>query len=662
VGTEFSIDSIDDALAEGDETFSLSLADGTWDNDGVYEEVDYTGNVTTTIIDQTDFSIDSDTAEVHESALDGVDDVDPGDDIGTKPTSILETDSGDLNIQTDLDVTEYKLIVNGTEIPAAGTIITGTYGDLVITPDGSWTYTLTDNMIHSDTNNLVGQDDIEFGESFTIVVTDLNGNELTDANTPTKIDIKIWDDGPVDISPMKAFVVNSGDAAGDGVLDLAGNVGADGLASVSFTGISDGVTTLTSTGGDGVTALEGQTVYLYTSGTADLEGWTKTDGTQDVKIFSITLNEGSDTYTIDFDQKLDDESGFTVDFSEGIKQSNYDWLGYDTGSDGWAITSATADNGSTDFLFTPMNGTPQNTINVSSSGIGIGSQSLTDGTGIRIDFVEDVTCVDVRDVFEPNAFLYDQHTGVDNFTFELTQVQNSDPTAIRISVYDYDDTASTDPTDLEGFSTPSLIDISSIVVRDANETILTEGEGDDYEITVAGNYVYITGLNSVGDSVTFNGVDAFDAVKVENASGMELFGSILDGDEFDLSGFGYYSVEEGSSVNLSFDLQVTDGDGDTSSGTLNMIVMPEGDPIDASGELDGVSIIGGSGQDTLTGSNYADIITGGAEVDTIFADDDYTDIIDTGSGADIVDADLAGDGSLEIDILIDPGGEDPNAI
>ena len=51
VGTEFTIAAVSDDDVEENETFTLSLEDGTWSNDGAYEEVVYQGNVTTTIVD-----------------------------------------------------------------------------------------------------------------------------------------------------------------------------------------------------------------------------------------------------------------------------------------------------------------------------------------------------------------------------------------------------------------------------------------------------------------------------------------------------------------------------------------------------------------------------------------------------------------------------------
>ena len=57
VGTVFDITSIKDDDADNGETFNLSLADGTWSNDAAYDTVDYKGSVTTTIFDDSTYTL-----------------------------------------------------------------------------------------------------------------------------------------------------------------------------------------------------------------------------------------------------------------------------------------------------------------------------------------------------------------------------------------------------------------------------------------------------------------------------------------------------------------------------------------------------------------------------------------------------------------------------
>ncbi|MDA8752662.1 VWA domain-containing protein [Halieaceae bacterium] len=67
VGSTFTIDAIDDVLADSPETFTLALQDDSWTRDSEFEDVTYTGSVTTTILDET--SNDSDNPDDNDSAF-----------------------------------------------------------------------------------------------------------------------------------------------------------------------------------------------------------------------------------------------------------------------------------------------------------------------------------------------------------------------------------------------------------------------------------------------------------------------------------------------------------------------------------------------------------------------------------------------------------------
>jgi Ca2+-binding RTX toxin-like protein len=133
---------------------------------------------------------------VDERALDGTDDVAPGDDIGTIPLSDGETVSGTFVINTNGE--PYTLVVGGVTISAPNTAVVGTYGTLLVSPDGSWTYTLTDNTlmhpdnIFTDGDGDRGADDIVQGEAFSASVTVAGFPPITGTLT-----IDILDDGPV---------------------------------------------------------------------------------------------------------------------------------------------------------------------------------------------------------------------------------------------------------------------------------------------------------------------------------------------------------------------------------------------------------------------------------------------------------------------------------
>ena len=478
-------------------------------------------------------------------------------------------------------------------------------------------------------------DGVNDSETFNYVLTD---GDTGDTSPPAALTITILDDEPSDISPMTAFVVNSGDAIGNGALDFFGNVGADQSGDVVFTDIEDGVSTLP------VTTQGGETVYLYGNETGVLTGWTQNPGgSQETKVFTITLHpdgtdESLDYYTVDFDVKLDDGSRDFSDFSLAPAGQSQ-WIGIDV--DGNVID--VDHNDSTDLLIT---GLPTgNSVNTSNTDIGSGNQHVGTGEGLRLDFVQDVTYGpdpdnpgDFLDEKDPNGFEYDNHYTDDAFSCKLMQVQggSSNTAAVKISIWDHDDT---DHLDLLGNSTEvDSIDPNNISV---NGELLAAGQ---FIIDDDGS-LYIDGLYE-GDVVFFKATTDFDSVHIENADGLTAivdevpYGDPLDGSSFDLGEFHLGEATLGDAVDLSFDLDVTDQDNDHSSGTLNITVVPEGVAVDASSETEGVALIGGSGDDTLTGGSGEDMITGGDGNDTIYADDGVVDIIDGGDGLDTAYVDL----------------------
>lgn len=128
-------------------------------------------------------------------------------------------------------------IFNGAITPAGGTIpysytltslATGTYGTLVLNPDGTYTYTLTQRYDTApDDNN--GTNTEANRDVFTYTVTDINGNTTTGT-----INVSIVDDVPTAVSETARSVAE--DAA-----DIGGNVlsndtqGADGATVTSVT-------------------------------------------------------------------------------------------------------------------------------------------------------------------------------------------------------------------------------------------------------------------------------------------------------------------------------------------------------------------------------------------------------------------------------------------
>jgi Ca2+-binding RTX toxin-like protein len=131
-------------------------------------------------------------------------------------------------------------------------------------------------------------------------------------------------------------------------------------------------------------------------------------------------------------------------------------------------------------------------------------------------------------------------------------------------------------------------------------------------------------------------------VGVYTADGYQALETVsLAGSNFKIGGFGA-SVPSTAPVDLSVPLTITDGDGDLASGSISASLLPSTQTQDDSAMTSGVALsstttqpnlIGGSGNDTLTGLNGTnDILYGGAGNDTLNAGTTGVDILIGGPG------------------------------
>ncbi|MCW8943368.1 MAG: VCBS domain-containing protein [Sedimenticola sp.] len=161
-------------LRNGDsvtDTFSYTLKD----SDGDFS----TTTVTFTVTGSNDAPVASATVNVvDEAALTA----------GTDPLSTAETVSGSLNFVSGDGIG--SIVVNGSTVSSGGLTLNGTYGDLTIQTDGSYTYVLNSAGTHPLTGQTGSSDQIN--EVFNYTVFDPDGE--SDNSTLT---ININDDGPV---------------------------------------------------------------------------------------------------------------------------------------------------------------------------------------------------------------------------------------------------------------------------------------------------------------------------------------------------------------------------------------------------------------------------------------------------------------------------------
>ncbi|QBX40443.1 retention module-containing protein [Pseudomonas fluorescens] len=219
---------------------------------------------------------------VYEKALDltkdGAD-LAPGTVIGSDPTNTGETASGTLvgSVTGAVGAISYALVGSAT----------GNYGQIVLNPNGTYTYTLTSPATttpHADdgANTLT--------ETFTYQATDSLGNVVT-----STIVVSIVDDVP------KALNDSNATSASETQLTLTGNVLTNDVqgADVVATGPNAGpITAGTFTGTYGTLVLNANGTYTYTLNPADADFKALHGGGNGTETFTYTLTDADgDTST-----------------------------------------------------------------------------------------------------------------------------------------------------------------------------------------------------------------------------------------------------------------------------------------------------------------------------------------------------------------------------
>jgi hypothetical protein len=398
----------------------------------------------------------------------------------------------------------------------------------------------------------------------------------TDGSTPTTEDDAIVNDGNgYETNPLH-------DTNNDGTGEPF--IGADGFGSLTFTttGHTNGEQ-LKDTDGNPVTTADGKAIYMVGYGTSTLTGYIESGATpgyqplQDTAVaLTVTLDETTGTYTIDFNVPLDDGSGTSFDDFTGSPAGQNDWIGVDADKlqldndaplDGIDIDDPNDPNpNSTDLLITPYNGV--GTINTDSNDIGNGAQWIDGGKGIRLDFVTNVGRDGTMDEDDPTGYEFTGHDTVTDAGFTIMQTKGNGDASVQIRAV-YDDDSGTLKT-LDG----STVDI------DPNSIVITGDDDGLWQIhPQADGSVVITGL-SAGAQITFQTVndEPFNAVEIVNVNSETNPATNQDwgGADFVVGEFGFTTVTEGSNIDLSFDVTAEDADGDTSTGQIDVTLVPVG--------------------------------------------------------------------------------------
>ena len=448
-----------------------------------------------------------------------------------------------------------------------------------------------------------------------VVVTDRDG-DTSAATVNLNGVIQFLDDGPLAIMPETEILVNQAGADSIGslplpTLDADGNIdnnyGSDGQADfplkhLAFSGLTEGEI---ATG-----IIDGETVNLTVSGKyvrlhlvdhdanpntpERLEGWI--DGLNvGTKIFQITLNHDPTNTTNDtWRSELFAQIGAT---SNEVVQA-YDFSSLGSNSQSFKVLNDPNTGGTdNDILFSSYQrnsldvtdiSTGGEAVSANSNGIGVQNSHLDDTDNIRLDFAHNVT----HSSSNNNTYDYTSHYNIQGFSFAIVALQgNTDPEAseVWVRIYnkqDNDPTGTSTVTHQAALHTlQTQLGIVRIDWHDASTGITSTLNLATLTSDGLGGYL-VTSLD-INDRITVFGPEiGFNAIEIENPIsgahgitdsliGSTLLDGTLNGDSFDVGAFQYVEINtllNIPTINLNYDLVITDRDGDQASGTINLIL------------------------------------------------------------------------------------------
>ena len=374
------------------------------------------------------------------------------------------------------------------------------------------------------------------------------------------VSVTVTDDVPTVFTPEEGSVANEANVSSTHSLWESDPSGADGLASLTFTGFVDG-SQASDANGNPINLNGSEPVYIFGNGTDTLTATTDiTNSDPDSVVYTVELDPVTGEYTVTVLQE-------TVFSGEVIEINN---LSSDPGggnTDFRGIGSTDPDN-DLDIL---LSGT--GTVNTNSTEIGVGAgQSFSDNDALRMDLVNDlVSSTDLTT--NPSGFAYSGHVAdVTSFTQEISFVQGggNNTTAMTITAIAADDDG-----EFAIGSTPeageSFVAIDSITIFDENGNDVTTS------VTITTNAngsVTIDGIKE-GWSYSIATTDAFNAIQVEAIPGEKPF-------KLGLFSIGGGAVEV--PIDLSYDIELVDGDGDSVTSTIDITIADPPETSDAAAD------------------------------------------------------------------------------
>jgi VCBS repeat-containing protein len=460
------------------------------------------------------------------------------------------------------------------------------------TATGAYTVTLVDNVLHS---TVAGENDATV--ALTYRVSDTDGSSATGV-----LNITFDDDTPLPFYPDTAVAQNGNSPAVTAALLFDAVAGADDVGGATFNIVNG---TLARDADGNLLKIGGQQLYLFGNGTGTLTATTSSTGSGGTVGYTITLNPGADTFTLDVNNTISNGSEISISNLTSAASGNVAIRGIGAGD----ATNAV------DVLLSGRGGT----VNTSTTGIGVGNQSVDPTEAVRIDLVSNLVADGSAD-----GFAYTDHVSVSSFRQTISQVQGAASNTVAVRVWaidaDNDETYGNTPgSGAEGGET--IRTINSVVVTDSSTglsyTFTANGTQAGFSVTFNANgSVNITGLQT-NDQYKIGSATAFDAVVVESPTAGQP--------AFDLGIFSIETITSGNPINLAYNVNATDGDGDAVAGVVKAAILPTGADTflgdstsqTISGNANANAIAGYAGNDTLNGLDGNDTLYGGLGNDTL---------------------------------------------
>ncbi|MCO6059569.1 type I secretion C-terminal target domain-containing protein, partial [Pseudomonas sp. MOB-449] len=528
---------------------------------------------------------------------------------------------------------------NWITISAPGTLVNGEYGVLSVNPNGTWSYTLSDNTLdHSDTSTVDGDSDRgtadQVNDPFQVRVTD-SDNDVSPVATLT---VKVNDDGPQVLVRSDLIYANSSNPATGGTGFFQYHIGADNRTSYSALNSDFSGITLTGTVG---TALISAASVTWASETDEQAVFTiqfqydadplSASNPLSQATGTLIFDKVQGTYTVNLNAPVD---GFTVlQTSNTESRESYNLVGPSEAQPEVVVSKL---SGNFYVRFTgheESNGSPlrssdddqgltagetfkasQGWVSISGASNGVSSDTLQAGEVLNMDFYTS------SPGGNPNAGPGDARATA--MFLKVDQLGSDEDFVVLLKLIDPDDNSIT--------TRAIVVDSEDIYSSlESNPYGITFGDGSDGLVIIESNdfnaagenyLIYGAQLLTSTENVTGFGINLNRGVGTLGASSLAVASLLAfeanagpgadttDQDVIKIVDIGLVTAQTNTqNANLDFTFSLIDADGDTTSQHVLEVAIVNGTSF--TGTADDEVIQGTSGNDVFNGMGGMDTVS-----------------------------------------------------